>query len=840
MEGAREALSRARREGDGGYSIICGRNSKGEYTWLRDPEPFDLALLPTDLREFLGLLNAPEPLAPRPTASPVDAANRPTGDRILDYGLRELAAGNGRNNAGFLMALQLRDNGYSESDAGPVMSEFVQRCPPTNTKGELVPFDEGDGLKILASVYTRAAREAWKERSPRLVFNAGKRAKAGAGATDVEDPDLAALLMQAEAEQDPERRTAALQHLAAALASRGALEIEHYAKAIKEKGLAGKGPFLKAVDEAQKAGRAEPGEQVQELTERLAAELGAVSHFARDEGGRLWRYEAGVYHPDGAAFVKRRVKELLADWGEEWRSYRAEETIEYLRVDAPELWTAPPLDVLNVKNGLLNVRTRELLPHSPEHLSPVQIPVDYDPKATCAEWDEFVKDVFPDDAQELAWEIAAWLMLPDTSIQKAVLLTGEGANGKSAFLAALKAFLGRRNCAAKSLHRLELDKFAVAGLLGKLANICPDLPSEHLSGTSVFKAITGGDMLDAERKFADAFEFTPFCRLVFSCNHPPRSQDGSPAFFRRWLVVPFTRTFEEGAEDCMPRAELDAILSDPKELSGVLNKALAALPNIEARGGLLESRTMTAAWEEFLATTEPFSVWLDQHTVSGPELVVSKQDLVGVYNRDASSAGRPYLTDKAVGKLLRRLRPQAGEAQRTYQGRDRVWCWVGIGLGTVRTDAPKAGGRATAQAPAEAPPTPQSGAAPEPPGVPDIPEVTDIPDLSRTREKKEADGGSLLSEYACMKRKGLSVTSVTSGTHEASGNGAAAPPGVLDWQTFRESLFLRARGRGYPEVAISQWSVGGEKDWGGFCSTAPPEYLHQAVEALDALREATR
>ena len=51
-------------------------------------------------------------------------------------------------------------------------------------------------------------------------------------------------------------------------------------------------------------------------------------------------------------------------------------------------------------------------------------------------------------------------------------------------------------------------------------------------------------------------------------------------FIRRWLVAPFTRTFEEGAEGTLPRKVIDATLADPQELSGVLNKALAALPRI--------------------------------------------------------------------------------------------------------------------------------------------------------------------------------------------------------------------------------------------------------------------
>ena len=46
--------------GDGGYAAIAGRNKKGPYEWLRDPADLDsLDILPTELREWLGLLLSP-------------------------------------------------------------------------------------------------------------------------------------------------------------------------------------------------------------------------------------------------------------------------------------------------------------------------------------------------------------------------------------------------------------------------------------------------------------------------------------------------------------------------------------------------------------------------------------------------------------------------------------------------------------------------------------------------------------------------------------------------------------------------------------------------------------
>lgn len=198
------------------------------------------------------------------------------------------------------------------------------------------------------------------------------------------------------------------------------------------------------------------------LVATLAQLICESETFAQDEGGKLYRYHAGVYQPRGEAFVKVRVKKLCKklDRLAEWSSYLANEVVEYIRVDSLLLWQRPPSDVVNLRNGLLNIGTRQLAKHTPEHLSAVQLPVVYDPTATCPQIDRFISEVFPDDSTTLAFEIPAWLMLPDTSIQKAVLLIGSGGNGKSRYLRMVEAFLGNCNVSNLSLHRLESDRFA--------------------------------------------------------------------------------------------------------------------------------------------------------------------------------------------------------------------------------------------------------------------------------------------------------------------------------------------------------------------------------------------
>ncbi len=437
---------------------------------------------------------------------------------------------------------------------------------------------------------------------------------------------------------------------------------------------------------ARSIGRKEPAPMNEDagLTKELASAVLGTDSFARDKGTLLYHWEGGVYRPNGQRVVERRVKELCEAWErtKSWSPELATRVCQWLLVDAHELWERSPADTLNCRNGLLDIGTRTLRPHSPEYLSTVQIAATFDPEAECHQIDKFVRDVFPEDSRHLAYEIAGWLMVPDTSIQKSVLLLGEGANGKSVWLSLLETFLGKENVSTLSLHRIEADKFAAARLVGKLCNIGTDLPTAALAGTSMFKALVGGDTITAERKFETSFEFRPFVRLLFSANTAPRSEDATHGFFRRWLVIPFNRTFDESDKDTVPRAVLDAQLSEPGELSGMLNRALDALSKIR-EGRFTESATTRAALDEFRRTTDPLAVWLDQNTVEHHDAVIPKDELRRAYAKTCQDTGRPIMPETQFTAALRRLRPKVEPAQRRINGRPtRVF----LGLGFMAPD----------------------------------------------------------------------------------------------------------------------------------------------------------
>jgi P4 family phage/plasmid primase-like protien len=430
------------------------------------------------------------------------------------------------------------------------------------------------------------------------------------------------------------------------------------------------------------------------LIRDLAGAIISKERFARNGSSVLYAYRDGVYRPDGEMLIRRRVKHLLLDndCTEMWSRRLAGEIVEFITLDVPELPERPSTELINVENGFLNVRTRQLFPHSPDLLSTIRIPVTYDPQAGCPEIDRFIGEIFPEDAIPLAWEILGDLLTPDRSVQKAICLLGEGGNGKSVFLDLAARFVGQENVCHLSLQRLETDRFSAARLYGKLANICTDLPGERLTSSAMFKAITGCDRITAEVKYRDSFEFIPFARLLFSANRLPASNDASQAFFDRWLIVPFASRFRQTRRE-IPRRILEWRLCSPMELSGALNKALDGLERVRKCFRYTESRDSRVELKRYQAANDLLAAWLDEYTVEAPDAVVPQRDLHRAYSSHCQQSSRRPASKQMFGRRLRALRPAIESGQRTVAGR-RAWVYAGIDLrDKTANEGPKHGPR---------------------------------------------------------------------------------------------------------------------------------------------------
>ena len=416
----------------------------------------------------------------------------------------------------------------------------------------------------------------------------------------------------------------------------------------------------------------------------LIETLRSYDHFAKDEGQSLYRYRRGVYRPGAELDISEVIGQLLAKWNKQHLTRRSLDgrIIHGITQLAPRLWEQPPLGTVNLRNGLLDIRTRELQRQTADYLSPVQLPIHYDPEAQCPAWDGFLAALFQDDPDggaettTLVYELLDYLLEPDTSQQKAVLFVGAGDNGKSALAEAIQTFIGEGNYASKSLEQLMTNRFAAADLVGKLVNICADIPTRSVEEVDVFKAIVGGDTISAERKFKDPFAFKPFARLVFSANNLPHSRDGGFAWFKRWIVIPFEHRFVRGVDMMVSRSRLIRQLSSRGELSGVLNKVLDAGRVRRRRRAFMEPEAVKRMMAEFIAVGDPVELWLRANTIQAPDAWVSKAALLDAYNADHAQRRMP---DSLFARELRARRPEVNHERRRLAG-GREWVWSGIAL----------------------------------------------------------------------------------------------------------------------------------------------------------------
>jgi putative DNA primase/helicase len=237
--------------------------------------------------------------------------------------------------------------------------------------------------------------------------------------------------------------------------------------------------------------------------------------------------------------------------------------------------------LINLKNGMFDINTWQLLSHDPCYFSIRRIPVSYDPGKQCPYISKFLRDVVSSQDQRTLIEFAGYSLIPMTSIQKAVMLYGEGSNGKSKFLELLTKFIGDDNTSGVSLQQLESDKYSVAQLYGKLLNIYPDLKDAKLYSSDLFKTLVGGDRIQGEKKYLDSFWFYNTARLIFSANKIPEVKNKEFAYYRRWLLINFPNSFVGTQED---RHLIDKLTTED-ELSGFLNLALGGLRDILSHDG---------------------------------------------------------------------------------------------------------------------------------------------------------------------------------------------------------------------------------------------------------------
>lgn len=219
---------------------------------------------------------------------------------------------------------------------------------------------------------------------------------------------------------------------------------------------------------------------------------------------------------------------------------------------------------------------------------------------------------------------------------------------------------------------IENSRFATSALYGKFANVGPEQAYEALHHTSRLKQLCGGDLVFAEKKFGQPFNFTNYAKLIFLTNELPATSDKTRAFYSRVKVVTFPTVFEGEAAD---KRLVDNITVD--EFDGLAFKCLQRLQGFydhDFNNVREESSEAVAALYEKL--TDPLTSFLEERTEADINAEVPKWQFTEEFNSWCAEKGFRKWTETRLGKEMA-LKGFDTE-KKTVDGGKRWWTWTGL------------------------------------------------------------------------------------------------------------------------------------------------------------------
>lgn len=362
------------------------------------------------------------------------------------------------------------------------------------------------------------------------------------------------------------------------------------------------------------------------------------------------------------AVASRASQETLKGWTRWQATVRLQAALTLCRgmchVPATKLDAHP--DLLNTRNGVVDLRTGELKAHSPWFYFTKVTGCEFDPKATHADWDAALS-ALPDSV--LTWcqtRYGQGITGHPAADHTCVIQVGGGANGKSTLMHAFRAALGSYYLASTERLLLPAARDAitpeVADLRGARFVAIEETPETGRLDTQRLKTLVGTPTITARRLYQDYITFDASHTLFLNTNFAPIVNETDHGTWRRLLLLVFPYTFtptplepEErlGDPEIVNRLRLD----DQKR--AVLAWLVAGAVRWYADGygpvpHMVESDT--ADWR---GSVDHVAAFWDEYLVRNADACIAVTDMMRRFNEFMRDVGASSM---AEGTFARRFR----------------------------------------------------------------------------------------------------------------------------------------------------------------------------------------
>lgn len=312
--------------------------------------------------------------------------------------------------------------------------------------------------------------------------------------------------------------------------------------------------------------------------------------------------------------------------------------------------------LLSLKNGVLNLRTGELLEPRREFLITKAADAAFDSSAECPIWNKFIFEIMNGEQELISFlqRAIGYSLTGSTEEQILFLLWGDGSNGKSVFVETIKSIFGTYAMATDaSMLLLDSRGDAATGSnsIARLQNarlvVGSEVPPGARFNEARVKELTGQDTISARFLFKEYFDYVPDFKFWIRSNDRPEIRGEDVGIWRRIVCIPFTASFTEEQKDKHLRTKLLG------ELSGILNWAIAGCLEWQ-RTGLRPPEAVRETVSNYRAEMDVLGEWLGTRCELSEESYTSSSALYLCYTEWCKENNEKPHSHRKISMALRK------------------------------------------------------------------------------------------------------------------------------------------------------------------------------------------
>lgn len=328
-------------------------------------------------------------------------------------------------------------------------------------------------------------------------------------------------------------------------------------------------------------------------------------------GDTVYMYQNGYYRP----FNAQEIQTFILEKGDmDATASQRKETINFIQALAQKDYTQINKDyaIISVKNGMLDLNSATITPHSPDNYNTIYIDWEYKEDVEYSELiDNFMKQIADGDQKKMQffYEVAGYCLLKKSIFEKFFIFKGTGGTGKSTFCNLIMRMVGKKYVSTVKLNQFDQDYY-LATMIDKLVNIDFDASDKKtLEDSGRFKSITCSEPVSVRQIYAAVVEMVSCATVIINANHMPKIADKSDGLYRRMILVEIDKKIKN---------------PDPKFLEKVTDndmeyffyKAVQGIHMALQRGGFTISTSEDALKLKFQVSQSNLKKWLQSYQYS--------------------------------------------------------------------------------------------------------------------------------------------------------------------------------------------------------------------------------